>query len=265
MPLYTAAISDAAISANSQLVDYPNLFTANASSGPFLVFPGDLPPPWQFATPTNRPDLYQRLIALKQDNPACMTLGYIATGYALEPTPRETLDGILAQVDAWDVWNSTSAGVLLDGIMLDEYESEAFSLPFYRQVRDYIRAKWAARGIVSSLIRGNQGGPFVSEQHLAERCVDIASINESNFIPTADATGENTMIQRTFDGRYGKDRFNWLSHSRATGTWTDAQYRLIQKYCSTTLITDRTFGQNPWAAPPDSLQRQINLILTQPA
>lgn len=248
-PMYTAEMGDVAVNLSSQLAQYPNNFTFNPNSG--------------YQPISQRPDLVPRLKTIRSNSPTTIILAYIPTGYAntqssSDPfyTGPKTVETRMTHVRGYtDDW-----GQYIDGFMFDEYRSDALGLPYYRDLSSQARNYFSSRTGKYCVIRGNQGAPFSDERHLSENLVDIASINENNFIPSTDANGRAEMERRTFNGKYPPHRFNWLTHSRASNTWLDAQFNLILEFVGTAYITHRSFGSNPWAGESDSQARQVSLI-----
>jgi len=196
------------------------LFTANPNSGP-----GTLP----------RLEIQENIRIIKEANNNVKILGYVFTKYG-----ARSLAEIKADVDKYKDWYD------VDGIMWDEVSSNISTLAYYTEITNYARSK----GL--SYIRGNPGNA-VPEQFI--QLFDVTSINENSSL-----LSETQLKVITYNGKYKKEKFNYLAHSISSldTTW----FKMACNYVGSIYITDKLGGDgnNPWSLPASYLQQEIDLL-----
>lgn len=165
-------------------------------------------------------------------------LGYVATTYS-----NKSEADAKAEIDKWFSWYS------VDGIFLDEMQSEAGHEQYYQDLYNYIKSKSS-----SALVVGNPGSNTI-ESYLyynGSRVADVLCIYENS-------TGLNNFTQSSWESNYSPDNFYVLPYNTSSSSWQSTVNRAASVNCGWIYCTDDNLP-NPWDTLPSYFEQMCDYI-----
>ena len=228
---------------NNMKVMVPAYFYASSPNWATLAaqaskMPGNL---YAIANPNNgsgavKDSTYQTVINNVRSNSGKI-LGYVPTTYG----KRSEAD-VKSDIDKWFSWYS------IDGIFLDEMQSDTGYEQYYQNIYNYIKSK-----SLSALVVDNPGEDS-SESCLyynGSRVADVLCIFENGI-------GINNVTSASWISKYSSKNFYMLPYNISSSNWQSTVDTAATKNCGWIYCTD-TLG-NTWDTLPSYFEQMCNYI-----
>ena len=229
---------------NNMKVMVPAYFDASSSNWATLAaqaskMPGNL---YAIANPNSGPGAvmdssYQAVINNVRSNSGKI-LGYVPTTYG----KRSEAD-IKSDIDKWFSWYS------IDGIFLDEMQSDTGYEQYYQNIYNYIKSK-----SLSALVVDNPGW-CSSESCLyynGNRVADVLCNFENGI-------GIDNVTSASWASKYSSENFYMLPYNISSNNWQSTVDKAAAKNCGWIYCTGETLP-NPWSTLPPYFEQMCNYI-----